>query len=208
MLWDFTLSCSRHRKGSQEEATESWADRLVALLRSATHMKVKVGGSGQGKDIKNTKIYAYFPLFCQLNNKNSILLKAIYRFNAKWKLLSCLFVTAWTVACQDPLSVEFSKQFYWSGLPFPSPGDFPNPGIKHRSPPLQVNFLPSEPPGKPRNTGVGSLSLLQGIFPTQVIWQGLHWIGPSWSHWGHVGVSLDRFNVNHIKLPMAFFSQN
>ena len=50
---------------------------------------------------------------------------------------------------------------YWSGWPFPSPGDLPNPGIKPRSPALQVVSLPDEPPGKPKNTGVGSLSLLQ-----------------------------------------------
>ena len=48
------------------------------------------------------------------------------------KSLSCvrLFVTSWTVACQAPLSVGFFRQEYWSGLPFPSPGDLPNPGIK------------------------------------------------------------------------------
>ena len=47
--------------------------------------------------------------------------------------------------------MEFSRQEYWSGLPFASPGDLPNPGIETRSPALQVNFLPSEPPGKPNN---------------------------------------------------------
>ena len=61
----------------------------------------------------------------------------------------------------------FSRQEYWSGLPCPSPGDLPNPGIESRSPALQVDYLPSEPPGKPMNTEVGSLSLLQGIFPSQ-----------------------------------------
>ena len=58
-------------------------------------------------------------------------------------------VTSWTVAHQAPLSMGFSKQEYWSGLPFPSPGDLPNPGIKPRSPVLQVDSLPTEPPGKP-----------------------------------------------------------
>ena len=48
-----------------------------------------------------------------------------------------------------PLSMEFSKQEYWSGLPLPSPGDLPNPGIEPRSPALQADSLPSEPPGKP-----------------------------------------------------------
>ena len=67
---------------------------------------------------------------------------------------------------------EFSRQEYWSGLPCPPPGDLPNPGIKDRSSALQVDSLPSEPPGKPMNTGVGSLSFLQGIFPTQELNQG------------------------------------
>ena len=64
--------------------------------------------------------------------------------------------------------MKFSGPEYWSGLPFlSSPVDLPNPGIKPRSPALQADSLPAEPPGKPKNTGVGSLSLLQQIFPTQ-----------------------------------------
>ena len=62
---------------------------------------------------------------------------------------------------------EFSSQGYWSGLPCPPPGDLPNPGIELMSLILQANSLPSEPTGKPKNTGIGSLSLLQGNFPTQ-----------------------------------------
>ena len=56
---------------------------------------------------------------------------------------------AWTIAHQPPLSMEFSRQEYWSGLSFPSPGDPPDPGIKSRFPALQVDSSPSEPPGKP-----------------------------------------------------------
>ena len=52
--------------------------------------------------------------------------------------------TPWTVACQDPLSVGFSRQEYWSGLPFPSPGDLHDPGIEPRSPALQADSLPTE----------------------------------------------------------------
>ena len=63
--------------------------------------------------------------------------------------------------------MEFSRQEYWSGLPFPSPGDPPNPEIELRSPALQADSLPAEPQGKAKNTGVGSLSLLQQIFPIQ-----------------------------------------
>ena len=60
-----------------------------------------------------------------------------------------LFVTPWTVAYKASLSMEFSRQAYWSGLPFPSPGDLPDPGIEPGSPALQADTLPSEPPGKP-----------------------------------------------------------
>ena len=60
-----------------------------------------------------------------------------------------LFETPWTAACQAPLSMGFPKQKYWSGLPFPSPGDVPNPGIKPESPALQADSLPFEPPRKP-----------------------------------------------------------
>ena len=60
-----------------------------------------------------------------------------------------LFVTPWTVAYQAPLSMGFSRQEYWSGLPFPSPGDLPDPGIEPRSPAFQADALTTEPPGKP-----------------------------------------------------------
>ena len=60
-------------------------------------------------------------------------------------------VTPWTVAHQAPPSMEFSGQEYWSGLPFPSPGDLPNPGIEPGSPALQAEALQSEPPGNPNN---------------------------------------------------------
>ena len=63
---------------------------------------------------------------------------------------SCrLFVTPWTVAHQAPLSVGFSRQECWSGLPCPPPGNLPNPEIEPRSPALRVDSLPSEPPGTP-----------------------------------------------------------
>ena len=71
--------------------------------------------------------------------------------HVKVKLLSRvrLFVTPWTAAHQTPPSMGFSKQEYWSRLPFPSPEDLPDTGIKPRSPTLQADALTSEPPGKP-----------------------------------------------------------
>ena len=117
----------------------------------------------------------------------------------KWKSIIGvrLFATPWTIAHQALPSMGFSRQEYWSGLPFPSPGDLPDPGIKPKSPALEADALTSESPGKPsamksesesrsvmsdslwahglyspwnspgQNTGMGSLSLLQGIFQTQ-----------------------------------------
>ena len=73
--------------------------------------------------------------------------------NSKVKVKSLsrvqLFVTPWTVAYQVPPSMGFSRQEFWSGLPFSSPGDLPNPGIESMSPALQADSLLSEPPGKP-----------------------------------------------------------
>ena len=70
------------------------------------------------------------------------------------------------------LQARISEQLF-PGQPFPSPGDLPNPGIKPRSPTLQADSLAAEPQGKLKNTGVGSLSLLQRIFLTQESNQGL-----------------------------------
>ena len=68
-----------------------------------------------------------------------------------------LFVTLWTVACQAPLSMGFSRQEYWSGLPCPPPGDLPNPGVEPAclmSPALAGEFFTTEPRGKPIYTPV------------------------------------------------------
>ena len=85
--------------------------------------------------------------------------------------------------------MEFSRSEYWSGWLFPSLGDLPNPGIEPRSPALQLDSLPPEPPGKPKSTGVGSLSLLQWIFLTQESNRGLlhcRWIIYQLSHKGRL----------------------
>ena len=66
--------------------------------------------------------------------------------------MSDSYVSPWTVACQVPLLMGFSRREYRSGLPFPSPGALPDPEIKPGSPALQADSLPSEPPGKPGRT--------------------------------------------------------
>ena len=74
-----------------------------------------------------------------LDNRTCVCVKSLSRVR--------LFVTLWTVAHQAPPSMGFSSQEYWSGLPFPSPGDLPDPGIEPRSPALQADALTSRPPG-------------------------------------------------------------
>ena len=96
----------------------------------------------------------------------------------KVKSLSCvwLFATPWTVAYQAPPSMGFSRQEYWSGLPFPSPGDLPDPGIEPGSSTSQADALPSEPPGKPYMSALEHVYL--GLPP--IFWLGclsfLHWV--------------------------------
>ena len=71
-----------------------------------------------------------------------------------------LFATPWTVAHQAPLSMGFSRQEYWSGLPFPSPGDLLDPGIEPMSPALAGRFFATEPPKKPASEQKGCLKTL------------------------------------------------
>ena len=92
---------------------------------------------------------------------NAFFLKSLFKKVAR------VFATPWTVH-----SMEFTRPEYWNGWSFHSPGDLPNPGIKPRSPALQADSLPAEPQGKPKNMGLGSLSLLQQIFQTQESNQG------------------------------------
>ena len=89
---------------------------------------------------------------CIISSPKICWMPAAYQVKMKVKSLShvWLFATPWTVAYQASPSMGFSRQEYQSGLPFPPPGDLPDPGIEPRSPALQEDALPSEPPGKPR----------------------------------------------------------
>ena len=74
----------------------------------------------------------------------------------------------WTIAGQAPLSMGFSRQEYWTGLPFPSPGDLPDSGIKPRSPALQADSFPTELPGKP-SVKIKTLSYKHQKFSSSVL---------------------------------------
>ena len=93
--------------------------------------------------------------------------------------------------------MELSRPEYWSGKPFPSPANLPNLGIKLGSPALRVDSLPAERPGKPKNPGVGSLSLLQRIFLTQESNGALlhcRWILHQLSHQGSPQIGITEYN--------------
>ena len=72
----------------------------------------------------------------------------MYELLFSYSVMFDSYVTLWTAARQAPLSMGFSRQEYWAGLPFPSPGDFPDPGIEPRSPTLASGFFTAEPAGK------------------------------------------------------------
>ena len=97
---------------------------LIALDRTTSTMLNKSGNGGHLLPCLKKKVFSLW----------------------KWKSFSHvqLFATPWTVACQTSLSMEFSRQEYWSRLPFPSPGDLPDPKIEPGSPALQADSLPSE----------------------------------------------------------------
>ena len=100
--------------------------------------------------------------------------------------------TPWTVARQAPLSMGFSRQESWSGLPFPSPGDLPDPGIEPRSAALQADALPSEPPGKPcKRTLRTKYVLLSHVFLTP--------------HFSHLGHKHQLYLVNEVKVISSTF---
>ena len=92
-----------------------------------------------------------------------------------------LFATPWTVAYQAPLSVGFSRQGCWSGLPFPSPGDLPDPGMEPGSPALQADVLPSEPPGKPGTGNPLQYPRLENSMDREAWWATVHGITKSWT---------------------------
>ena len=95
-------------------------------------------------------------------------------------VLGCvrLFATPWTVAWQAPLSMGFSRQAYWSGLPFPSPGDLPDPGVEPMSPvshALAGGFFTTEPLGKPPKLSLSQTCPVPVCTPTMRAW-----VYPGW----------------------------
>ena len=142
------------------------AKSLLGYLRSSgisghEHMFVMIVTRKHESSLKNLPHHQMVQMHCSSTSLN------IYVESESHSVVSDS-ATPWTGQ-----SMEFPRPEYWAGQPFPSPGDLLNTGIKPRSPTLQVDSLPPEPQGKSKNTGVGSLSLLQGIFLTQGSNKGL-----------------------------------
>ena len=118
---------------------------LIRFLNDRKYCFIKL----KLNDLHFLRIMFYKNSILNIHENFIICLKV--KSKVKVKLLSRvqLFSTPWTVAYQAPLSMGFSRQRYRSGLPFPSPGDLPNPGIEPGSPALQADTLPYEPPVLP-----------------------------------------------------------
>ena len=107
-----------------------------------------------------------------------------------------LFATGWTVAYQASLSMGFSRQEYWSGLPFPSPGDLPDPGIEPGSPTPEADALTSEPPGKWKGWDNFTLVPLKKYLVLGGRWEGGSEWGTRVPPWQiHVGVWQNQYNI-------------
>ena len=113
-----------------------------------------------------------------------------------------LFSTLWTVACQAPLFMGFSRPEYWNGLPFPSPGDLPNPGIEPRSPALQTDSLPTELKEAPcyqssrgefatTEVDITNVCILMSIW----IWNSMNFFFPFLLCFHHFSVDMKEFCV-------------
>ena len=185
------------------------------LKKELVKQKIEAGGTSLKVDVGASIFQEHQHLKCQQQRSVkslTVLVNRAHMCSERVKVSVQLFETPWTVACQAPPSMEFSRPEYlvWvavpfsrdlpnpgmepkssvlqadslpseppgnsteeSGLPCPPPGDLPNPGLEPRSPTLQADSLPTEPPGNPKTTGLGNVSLLQGIFPTQEMNWGL-----------------------------------
>ena len=123
----------------------------------------------------------------------SVLSKIMTSMKVKVKVKSLshvqLFATPWTVTYQAPWSMGFSRQEYWSELPFPFPGDLPNPGIEPGSPALQIDALPSEPLGKPNSNKFERchwfkyVALIISLVFSNNLKVGSYTFSPNLSHW-------------------------
>ena len=167
----------------------------------------------------HTPLSIFEPVRCSVSSSSCGFLTCIQvsqeasKVKVKVKSLSRvrLFVTPWTIAHQAPPSKGFSRQEYWSGLPFHSPRDLPDPGIKPRSPTLQADALTSEPPGKPRRqVRWSSIPISLRIFHS-LLWstqsKALAWPMKEKFFWNSLALSMiQRMLAKWILVPLPFLN--
>ena len=145
----------------------------VAPLSSFLGTTLSISSSHYSFELCLWESMLYLDLFCAKVTASLLyVISAFRRFHRKvlFSDSQCLVAQSCLTLCKPRFLCPwgFSRQVYWGVLPSSSPGYLPNPGIKHRSSAFWADYLLSEPPGKPKNTGVwGSLSFLQGIFLSQ-----------------------------------------
>ena len=134
-------------------------EKLMPGYKAAKNRLTLLFGGNASGNMKFNPLLIYHPENPRtLKNIAKGSLPVVWTSNPKaWAIVQslspvCLFVTPWTVAHQVPLSMGFPRQGYWSGLPFPSPGALPGPGIEPTSPAL-AGAYPTEPLGNPKNLG-------------------------------------------------------
>ena len=158
----YLLSCP-----AGSEMAIQWRTHLEVSLREGTAKRKSIGGEA-GLRSEAERLFRVFPRLQGGREKARVLAWTWQLENKQWasltlhelglvllllslfgQVLSDSFETPGTVILQGPLSMEFSRQEYWGGLPFPSSGDVPEPGTEPASPTLQADSLPTELPGKP-----------------------------------------------------------
>ena len=138
--------------GDPSEGTQQSLNGQQLFPQSLCHFQAQISPSGP-KDVVSPFV---IPSGIEQDSLGATWVRACTCLKVKMKLLSHvrLLVTPWTVAYQASPSMRFSRQEYWSGLPLPSPGDLPDPGIEPESTAFQAGTLPSEPPGNQNSIGL------------------------------------------------------
>ena len=131
------MQSSKDEHSQQRQKQVQWTWDRVYLGHYRKHKEAKETGARGGR-LQPTGVWV---CTCGCDRNRKMKVKSLSHVQ--------LFVTPWSIAHKAPLSMEFSRQEYWSGLPFPSPGDLPDPGIEPGSLALQSDALLSKPEGKP-----------------------------------------------------------
>ena len=145
---DWTYQCEGDRWPRQKQFWSSGGNKSLTEVCSKEN---RTSDGSKCEHFQGLLLYKWCSTYSGSIYNGSTYNSSTYKFSTlkvKVKSISCIWLSAtpWAIDYQASSSMGFSRQEYWSGLPFPSPGDLPDPGIEPRSPTLQADGLPSEPP--------------------------------------------------------------